>query len=44
MSEAKRKFLGLFRSKSAAEKRGKEERDVIPTTRFPNALLIVLIG
>jgi hypothetical protein len=28
MSEAKRKFLGLFRSKSAAEKREKESRDV----------------
>lgn len=29
MSEAKKKFLGLFRSKSAAEKREKDTRDVL---------------
>jgi hypothetical protein len=28
MSEAKKKFLGLFRSKSVVEKGGKEEKSV----------------
>ena len=44
MSEAKKKFLGLFRSKSASEKASKDSKPVRTNATFPHFLADLVAG